>query len=174
MVHGLKVCQVTELTVCCSPRHKHTTSLLAATPSASRPCGPFFLPPFKTWTTDYQTHGRNQRLLHTTVYLLFTIGTCSPHSCQAFWRSRYRRLWRRCRHPPAYHECHPLTTRPCRDGSDLQRDKWRYESLRTDRSSSPWRTAISQLKTYLCSYLVCHVLQWSDGRKWNKMNARMF
>lgn len=57
MVHGLKVCQVTELTVCCSPRHKHTTSLLAATPSASRPCGPFSRPPFKSWTTDYQTHG---------------------------------------------------------------------------------------------------------------------
>lgn len=146
MVHGLKVCQVTELTVCCSPRHKHTTSLLAATPSASRPCGPFFI--FSNLNHRLSNPRTHQQLLHTTVKLLFTTGTCSPHPGQAFWRSRYRCLWRRRRHPPAYHECLSLTTRPCRDGSDLQRDKWRYESLRTDRSSSPWRTAISQLKTY--------------------------
>lgn len=112
MVHSLKMFQANKPTDC-SPRHKHRTSRLAATPSVSNPCG--LWPTVVLEWTDRAISNQCIQNVYSSCPLKSLASQAGPTP------SRYRSLWQRRRHPAAFHECHPLTTRPYRDACDLQR-----------------------------------------------------
>lgn len=112
MVHSLKMFQANKPTDG-SPRHKHRTSRLAATPSASNPCG--LWPTVVLEWTDRAISNQCIQNVYSSCPLKSLASQAGPTP------SRYRSLWQRRRHPAAFHECHPLTTRPYRDACDLQR-----------------------------------------------------
>lgn len=111
MVHCLKMFQANRPTAG-SPRHKHRTSRLAATPSASNPCG--LWPTVVLEWTDRAVWNQCIQNVYSFCPLKLLASQAGPTP------SRFRSLWQRRRHPAAFHECHQLATRPYRDACDLQ------------------------------------------------------